>query len=354
MITQKNNILQYNLLKDEYDHVINDVMSNGYDSNGPYSAKVADKIKAITNRKHVFTTISGTTAIAAGIYSLDLFDKKIAVGSYNYSACVSQFQAFSKTVYVDCDKNTLIDVDQIPSDCDAVMLVNYWGNVVDYDKVQQNFKGKIIADCSQSIGAKYKGKNDGYFGDVSTFAFGGQKPIGTRGFGGAIATDDDDVAFKISCVLDQGRPKEDKNKPVVMIGLRGAPQELQMALIHVGMKYMDQWQDRRRDIAEHIIKGTNELPLRVLKANSNCESSYYKLVVEIDQRDKFISHMREKGVDAQVTYIDDFSAVWGKGIAMPMTQHLAVNTASIPLSPFFTDSEVDTILTAIKTYFTKG
>ena len=195
MIRQKRPTQQYKLLQKEYDDVYKDIMLNGYDFSGPYTERCQEKLKEITGRKHMYMTISGTGAITAAIYALDLFDKKVAVGSWNYSACVNQYQAFSKPVFVDCDDNFFIDIEKIPSDCDAVMLVNYFGNVVDYDKLASVYKGKVVADCSQALGATYKGRTDGYFGDVSTFAFGGQKPLGTRGFAGAIGTDDDDIAL---------------------------------------------------------------------------------------------------------------------------------------------------------------
>ena len=351
MIKQKNNVLQYKLLKEEYDEVLNDIMASGYDTNGPYTEKVQETMKKITGRKHVLMSIGGTSAIEASVIALDLFDKKTAVGSYNYSACVKPFKAQSNPVFVDCDENFLIDVDRIPEDCDAVMLVNYFGNVIDYDKVASNFKGKVIADCSQSFGALYKNKFDGYYGDVSIFAFGGQKPIGTRGFAGAVATDDDVLAENLECILNQGRSKENKNLPYKIMGLRGTPQELQMGLIHVGMKYFEQWQARRKQMAEYIMSGIQNLPLRIIKANEHCDSSYYKLVVEIHDRDKFIAHMRACGVDAQVTYIDDWNTIWGTGETMPMTTRLARTTASLPLSPNFTDAEIDKIRDSVRQFY---
>jgi len=354
MIKQKNNILRYQLFKDEYDQVLKDIMENGYDANGPYCKKVEQELKKITGRKHVFMTNSGTSAILASIYALNLFDKKVAVCSYNYSACVSQYQVLCKPVYIDCDENTLLDIDKIPLDCEAVMLVNYWGNVIDYDKIKKRFHGKIISDCSQSLGAKYKGRNDGYFGDVSIFAFGGQKPIGTRGFTGAIATDDDDLAQKIECILNQGRPAENKKIPIQMLGFRGTPQEIQCGLISVGMKYLTTWQDKRKEIANRIMDSLSGLPIRFIKPDQNCEGAYYKLVGEVENRDYFLKYMNANGIDAQVTYIDNWNKVWGDKEPMPMTDRLSQNTVSFPLSSFFTDIEVETIIARAEDFFKQG
>jgi len=355
MIRQKQHSRQYSLLKTEYDAVIKDIMVRGLDANGPYARKCEKHIKKITGRKHVYMTSSGTAAITAAIYALGLFGKEVAVGSYNYVACVNQFKAFSKPIFVDCDENTMIDLDKIPTSCDAIMLVNYWGNVIDYEKVKKKFKGKkIIADCSQSFGATYKGNNDGYFGDVSIFAFGGQKPIGTRGFTGAIATDDDLVAHRIDCAINQGKAGERRDIPIEMLGFRGTPLELQCGLLHVGMKYWKKWLNKRKSIAKKIMRSLNNFPLRFFEPNKHCESSYYRIGFEIENPKKFIAHMQKNGIDAQNTFIDDFEQIWGNGKGMAMTKRMIDHTVSLPLSPFFKDSEVDKIIKTAKAYFTEG
>ena len=352
MITQKNNSLQYKLLKKEYDEVWFDVMENGYDTNGPYSNKVADFIKKLTGRKHVFMCVSGTSAIAIAIHALDLFNKKVAVSSFNYSACVNQYKALCRPEYVDCDQDCFIDIDQIPDDCDAVMLVNYFGNVIDYDRLG-NFKGKIITDCSQAFGATYKGRPDGFFGDISTFAFGGNKTIGTRGFTGAIATDNDELAHKIDCIRNQGRFNEDKTIPVTEIGMNAKPQELQVGLIWKNLTYMDEWQKRRKEIFDKFANAVEGKPCRVMKARPYCESSYYKFTLDLNDRNGFMKFMHERGIDATVTHIDNWTDLWGDGKKMPNAEKLSKSTASLPVSPFFTNEQIDKITKAITEYFVK-
>lgn len=353
MIRQKRPTQQYKLLQKEYDDVYKDIMLNGYDFSGPYTEKCEAKLKEITGRKHMYMTISGTGAITAAIYALDLFDKKVAVSSWNYSACVNQYKAFSKPVFVDCDDNFFIDIDKIPNDCDAVMLVNYFGNIVDYDRLASKFKGKVVADCSQALGATYKGRTDGYFGDVSTFAFGGQKPLGTRGFTGAIGTDCDDLAHRIDCVINQGKAGENRNNKTEMLGFRGTPQELQCGMLYVGLKYYKEWQEKRKQIATKIMDQLSDCPMRFIKTNY-CESGYFKLPFELDNRDKFIDFMRDEGVDAQVTFIDDWNVIFGDGKPMANTQKMITRTASLPLSPFFSEAEVDTIISAVKKFYKQG
>ena len=351
MIYQKQHKRQYLLHKKEYDAVYQDVMETGLDANGPYTKLVQEQMKEVTGRKHVIMTMSGTASIAAAIYALDLFDKKVAVSSYNYVACVNQYQALSKPHYIDCDEDPLLDVEKITNDHDAVHLVNYWGNVIDYDRVKEKITGKIIIDCSQSFGAKYNGQNDGFFGDISTFSFGGQKPVGTRGFTGACATDDDEIAHRIDCAINQGKAGENRELPIEMLGFRATPQELQCGILSVGIKYWKEWKDKRSAIAKHIMSELKNYPLRFFKANEKCDPSYFKLGLETENRDHFLKYMQTNGVDAQIGFFDNFEKMWGENKPMPMTERLNTTSMSLPLSPFFTEQEVKTIIQTVKQYF---
>jgi len=351
MIFQKQHKRQYLLHKREYDAVYQDIMEKGLDANGPYTELVQEQMKEVIGRKHVIMTMSGTASIAAAIYALDLFDKKVAVGSYNYVACVNQYQALSNPHYVDCDEDTLLDVEKITNKCDAVHLVNYWGNVIDYDRVREKVTGKIITDCSQSFGAKHNGQNDGFFGDIAIFSFGGQKPVGTRGFTGACATDDDEIAHRIDCAINQGKAGENRELPIEMLGFRGTPQELQCGMLSVGMKYWEKWKNERSAIAKNIMSELKNYPLRFFKANNKCEPSYFKLGLETENRDHFLKYMQANGVDAQIGFFDNFEKMWGGNKPMPMTERLNLTTMSLPLSPFFTEQEVQTIIKTVKRYF---
>jgi dTDP-4-amino-4,6-dideoxygalactose transaminase len=354
MIKQKKYKEQYALLKKEYDQVYKDVMVKGYDFGGPLTKKLESKIQKITGRKYVWSTISGTAAIFAAIYALDLFGKKVAVAGYNYEACVSPFATLCHPVYFDCDENMLIDIDQIPNGCEALMIVNYNGNIVDYDRVRAKFKGKIITDCSQSTGARYKGKNDGFFGDVSTFAFGGQKPIGTRGVTGAIATNDKKIAHMIDCAINMGKSGERKELKAETQGFRGAGQDFQCGLVCAGLKYMDRWQKQREKIIKRVWKELEHLPLRFIKGGTHCDSSYYKIPMELDNRDDFIKFMKRNGVDTRLTYITNWSTNFRPGKRLAMAERLSNRTCDLPLSPFFTKSEVDKIIKTVKKWFATG
>ena len=78
------------------------------------------------------------------------------------------------------------------------------------------------------------------------------------------------------------------------------------------------------------------------------------LSFELDNRDKFIDFMRDEGVDAQVTFIDDWNVVFGDGKPMANTQKMITRTASLPLSPFLSEAEVDTIISAVKKFYKQG
>jgi len=344
----------YKLHKKEYDNVIEDIMTNGYDVYGPYKKKLEDKMKSLTGRKHAFMVSSGTAAIKAAIFGLDLFDKKVAVSSYNYNACVNQYQTFCKPIYVDCDVDGMIDFKKIPKSSDAVMLVNYNGNVVDYDRFKKlKYPGKVIVDCSQSFGSTYNGKLDGFFGDVAVFSFSGQKPIATRGYLGCIVTNDDKVAYKIDCAINQGKSGEIRNMATESIGFRGIKEELQCGLTYVAMKHWRQHQAKRTKIAKQLIRALKDTPIRIVDSGPKCKSSYSKFMICHKNMYNLAPYLRRHKINVQYTYLDNWNYLWGDGNERPNTDMLIDTSALVAMSISYTQEDVDHIVKTIKQYFKK-
>ena len=342
----------YKLHKAEYDKVIKDIMSNGYDVYGPYKTKLEKQIKKLTGRKHVFLVNSGTAAIKSAIFGLNLFNKKVVVSSFNYNACVNQFQTFCKPVYVDCNNDGIIDFDRIPRNSDAVMLVNYNGSVADYDSFKKlKYKGKVIVDCSQSFGSTYKGKFDGYFGDVAVFSFSGQKPVATRGYLGAVVTDDDAIAHRIDCAINQGKSGEIRDMATETIGFRGVKEELQCALTYVGIKHWKKHQRIRTRMAKFFTRLFENTPVRVVGAGKMVVSSHSKFMICYDNMQDFANYLRQHMVNIQYTYLDNWNDLWGDGAKRPNTDRLIKQAALLALSISYSQKDLDHIAGVVKKYF---
>ena len=344
----------YKMHKKEYDEVIKDIMVNGYDVYGPYKTKVENKIKKLTGRKYAFMVNSGTAAIKTAIFGLNLFGKKVAVSSFNYNACVNQFQTFCKPVFIDCDADGMIDIEKIPKSSDAVMLVNYNGNIIDYDKFKKlNYKGKVIVDCSQSFGSTYSGIFDGFFGDVAIFSFSGQKPVATRGFLGCIVTDDNEIAHNIDCAINQGKSGEVRNMLTETVGYRGVKEELQCGLTHVGLKHWREHQSKRTKMAKFLIKNLKDTPLKIITGGAKCKSSFCKFMIYHDDMRSLANYLRRNKINIQFTYLDNWNNKWGDRTKRPNTDLLIKNAAIVALSNSYSKKDMEYIVSTIKKFFNK-
>ena len=157
----------YQETKEELDHVVNDVYKSGSVVNSKYCRLVEEQLKSLTGRKHAKMVASGTAGLMVSLLALGLKGKSIAVSNYSYIASANQAALISDNVeLIDVDKNGIM---QIPNQInhDGIMPVSLYGNTPDYDTlIDRTPITKIICDCAQSIGAKYKGKHDGAWGDV--------------------------------------------------------------------------------------------------------------------------------------------------------------------------------------------
>ena len=250
----------------------------------------------------------------------------------------------------DVDKNGLIELKgQI--DHDACIPVSLFGNTVDYDEFYKNIgpNTKVIVDCAQSLGAKYKGKPDGSFGDVAVFSFSTNKPVPTAGTHGALVWDDEDMTDIIKQVANNG--KLGRNNPINSLGINGTSYELQACQIYFGLKRLQKWQTRREEISKYYIETFADLPLNFIMPNEHCSSPFHKFVLLHEKRDAIHDHLKANNVDAQKHYTDNFNDFFGNKKEMTNTTMLCNSVLSIPNNQWLTDAEVETVAETLKKFF---
>lgn len=176
-------------------------------SEGPFIKKFEKNFCKVVNRKFSSFVSSGTAALDLAIRSLDLKKgDEVLLPSFTIISCVHEFLRLKlKIKFIDIDLNTLNislkDLNKkISKKTKALLLVHIYGLTSDIDqvvKVCKKFKVKIIEDCSEQIGQKYKKKKLGSFGDISTFSFYANKHV-TTGEGGMVSTNDKKLIDKVN------------------------------------------------------------------------------------------------------------------------------------------------------------
>jgi dTDP-4-amino-4,6-dideoxygalactose transaminase len=208
----------------------------------------------------------------------------------------------------------------------------------------------IIEDCAQSHGALYRGRKTGSLGNVAAFSFYPTKNLGAYGDGGMVVTNDESLAEKVRLLRQYGW----KERFISHVrGLNSRLDELQAAILRVKLKYLDAWNDRRRNLARLYIQRLStsglELPIPPLEDRH----VFHQFVVRHPQRDALRRSLKDKGVQTAVhfplpvhlqpAYADLGSAAG----SLPVTEKIAGEILSLPMYPELSEAQVEFITQCI-------
>ena len=265
-------------------------------------------------------------------------------------------------VFCDVDENTaLMDINQLKScitdKTRAVIPVHLYGNVVDVErikKVVQGYEIKIIEDCAQAHGARYKGEGVGSFGDFGAFSFYPGKNLGAYGDGGAIVSQDASFLQRCQMIANHGRLEKFDHE---IEGRNSRLDGLQAAILSVKLRHLAQWIDRRNLIANRYRAGLSGIDGLVLP-NQEVEvrHAYHLFVIRSPQRGSLQAYLKENGIHTGIHYptaLPKLRAYQPLGqdkeamIANQMDQELL----SLPMGDHLEDAEVDLVIEKLRNYF---
>jgi dTDP-4-amino-4,6-dideoxygalactose transaminase len=232
---------------------------------------------------------------------------------------------------------------------DLVIPVSLYGNTIDYDNLKVGKGTKVIVDCAQSLGAKYKNKPDGSFGDAAVFSFARNKPIATAGTHGALVWDDDSLTTIIHAVSNNGKLGRDSK--IQAYGINAVPMELQAAQIDIGLDHMGEWQVKRKSIHQYYVEQFKNLPLEIIHANDYCESNYHKFALKTNQRNELYKHCQKNNIQALLHYTDNFSDYFGSTKVFPNTDAFCETVITLPNHSWMTDAEIETVANTVKEFY---
>lgn len=335
---------------------IHDRLTDAYDKihttgnwiDDQYTASAENKLKLITGRKYARLTVSGTSAIQVALLAWNMINKKVACTNFSYVASVNQACLINDVDFYDTDENALMNISE-KFNHDAVIPVSLYGNTIDYDSLKVGDHTKVVVDCAQSLGAKYKGKPDGSFGDVAVFSFARNKPVPTAGTHGALVWDDDTMLNKVMAASING--KLGRNNPISSFGVNGTPFELQAAWIDIGLDHMGEWQLKRKQIYNYYKEAFSNLPIQIIEAGQHCESNYHKFAMRVKDRDRLHKHLDEAKIQALQHYTDSFADFFGSQKSFPISKTICNEILTLPNHAWMTDAEVETVAKKVQSFY---
>ena len=315
------------------------------------------------NIKHVVALNNGTSALHLALKSLNISENdEVIIPSWTFIAtawAVSYVGA--KIVFADVDEETWqIDPEdvkrKITKKTKAIIGVHIYGqpfNINQILKLANEYNLYLIEDAAQAHGAEYYNKKVGTFGIVNAFSFYPSKNLGSYGEAGAIATNNEEIAERIKILRNQGQKSKYEH---VEIGYNMRMEGFQGAVLNVKLKYLDKWNERRREIARRYLSEINNPKIKFQKVVEGGKGVYHLFVIKVKDREKFVNHLEKFGVGYSFHYPKPvhlqkaYEFLNYKEGSLPITEELSRTTISIPLFPEMTEEEIDYVIKVINDY----
>ncbi|ADY83560.1 glutamine--scyllo-inositol transaminase [Acinetobacter pittii PHEA-2] len=350
---------QQNRIKDKIDAGIQNVLTHGQYILGPEVIELEEKLAAYVGAKYCITCANGTDAlqIAQMAFGIGLGDEVITPG-FTYIATAETVALLgAKPVYVDVNPKTYnLDVEKLEAAITprtkAIIPVSLYGQCADFDAINviaAKYGIPVIEDAAQSFGATYKGRKSCNLSTVACTSFFPSKPLGCYGDGGAIFTNDDELAKVIRQIARHG---QDKRYHHIRVGVNSRLDTLQAAILLPKLEILDDEMQARQKVAEIYNQlfsqvGINTTPF----VESYNTSAWAQYTIQVDNRAEVQEKLKAQGIPTAVHYpipLNKQPAVADSEIHLPVGDAIAEKVMSLPMHPYLSEQEQKIIVKSLK------
>lgn len=292
------------------------------------------------SRHYCITTGSCSDALTLAMLALDLpSNSRVAVSNYTFTASAHAIaRAGYQAIPVDVTSNYCIDPLLI-ADCQAVMAVDIFGNMSNWRSLN-SLNLPVICDAAQSFESHNGDSWSASNGVISCVSFSPSKTISSWGSGGALLTDDADLADLARRLRLHG--KSNNNDAGIHPGMNSMISTFEAACVLAGLELCESWQRRRQHIAEYLIN--NSVYASAIDQNLS-QHTLHKLVFQSDNREFVINKFKKANIDCVIHYsrlIND-EPLYGIDNAMPISDALKKVSFTVPNQHTLTDQEIEQI-----------
>ena len=352
--------LQYQRLKAEIDAAMAEVINSTQFIKGPQVKTFENNLATYLGAKHVIGCANGTDSLQIAMMALGLQEgDEVITASFTYVATAEVIALLKlKPVLVEVNPDTFtIDPSAIEAaitpKTKAIVPVHLFGQCADMEaimKIAAKHNLYVIEDNAQAIGADYiytngGKKKSGTIGTVGSTSFFPSKNLGCYGDGGALNTNDDELAKKMRMVANHGQSIQYVHDE---IGVNSRLDTLQAAVLDVKLKYLDDFASRRRSVADfydNAFKGLQNVQTPVRAQNSSHVFHQYTLLLKDGNRDEVRKKLETKGIPNMIYYpipLHKQKAYLTAG-SFPITEELCKNVLSLPIHTEFEKEELEFI-----------
>lgn len=349
-------------LKDELDAVYRRVMNSGWYLLGEEVAAFESEFAGYCEAKYCVGVGNGLEALHLILRAMNIgAGDEVIVPSNTYIATwLAVSYAGATPIPVEPDEKTYnIDPSKIEAaitkKTKAIMPVHLYGQSADMDAINQiatRHNLKVIEDAAQAHGARYKGKRVGGIGDAAGFSFYPGKNLGAFGDGGAVVTNDWEIAEKVKILRNYGSNIKYHNE---IKGFNSRLDEVQAAWLRVKLAKLDEWNRRREEIANLYHQALNALPGLTLPYVPDWTSPVWHLfVIRHPERDRLQSHLADAGIGSLIHYPipphlqKAYTELNFSSSSLKISEKLARDVLSLPIGPHLSGDSAKIICEKIK------
>jgi dTDP-4-amino-4,6-dideoxygalactose transaminase len=344
-------------MREELESVFGRVLASGRYVLGPEHAGFEHELSAYLGVKHSIGVASGTDALQLALAGLGLRPGEeilTAANAGGYATAAARRLGL-RVRYADVDRDTLCLAaatveEALTPDTRAVVVTHLYGLLCDIEGIVGLCRSRgvaVIEDCAQAAGARRNGLSAGAFGDAAAFSFYPTKNLACLGDGGAVVTGDAAVAARVRALRQYGW--DDKYHVTVDGGWNSRLDELQAAVLRVGLTTLDERNASRRAIVRRYADGLGAGAGRLVARDREDCVAHLAVIVTPD-RNHARSMLEAAGVGTDVHYpvADHRQPAWLVDCTLPVTEHAVEHVLTVPCFPELTDAEVHRVCEALR------
>ncbi len=344
-------------IKDTIDANIAKVLAHGRYIMGPEVAELEEKLSDYCGAKYCISCANGTDAIQIALMALGVgVGDEVITPGFTYIATAETVALLGATpVFVDIDEKTYnLDPELLESaitpNTKAIIPVSLYGQCADFDAINaiaEKYQIAVIEDGAQSFGASYKGSKSCNLSTIATTSFFPTKPLGCYGDGGAIFTNDEELATVIRQIARHG---QDRRYHHIRIGVNSRLDSLQAAILLPKLEILDDEIKLRNWVAQQYNQLLNQAGINTPFIEAHNISAYAQYTIRVKNRDAVQANLKAAGIPTAVHYPMPLNKqpALQSDILLPIGDLVAEEVLSLPFYPYISKNDIERISEAIR------
>ncbi len=361
-------VTQQDRIRPNLEEAIKKVLDHGQYVMGPEVKEFEAELRTFTGSKFALTCANGTDALTLALMAWNIGPgDAVFVPAFTYVATAeAPAQLGATPFFVDVNehdfniniesfKQAIIDAKNMNLRPSVIISVDLFGYPSDFDmikKISLDENIKLLIDGAQSFGGEYKNKRVGSMGDITTTSFFPAKPLGCYGDGGAIFTDDDELADKIDSIRLHG--KGDQKYDNIRIGLNSRLDTLQAAILIEKLKIFPEELELRAKVSDTYSRKLENLNyLKVPKLQDHVKSAWAQYTLIVQNRNEIIDKLQSKDIPSVIYYPktldtqDGYKKFPSVSSGLDVSHYLMDSVMSLPMHPYLSEEKIEEITQVI-------